>query len=173
VTDVQHQSIPQTAPVEHHRSALVWWLAGGLAVSLLAVIGLGAWVYADHRGSSEQQAAMTAVTAFMDARNAHDPAAVAAATTSDIVFSGIVAGTISEGPYAGTQFTKWFTDQMGPTFHIDAVSPGVMSGTDEIAVPTHITASDAGVDLTGIAVYRVTEVNGTMKVSEIVWLPKS
>ncbi|HEY5136564.1 MAG TPA: nuclear transport factor 2 family protein [Candidatus Nanopelagicales bacterium] len=173
MTDLHDQQTRGTAPVEHRRSALVWWLAGALAVALLAVIGLGAWTYAQHRGSSEQQAAMTAVTAFMDARNAHDPAAVAAATTSTIVFSGMVGGTITEGPYAGTQFTKSFTEQMGRTFHIEAVSPGVVSGTDEIAVPTHITAGDGGVDLTGIAVYRVTDVNGITKVSEIVWIPKS
>jgi len=73
VTDTQHRQITETAPVEHGRSVLVWWLAGGLAVALLAVIGLGAWVYIDHHEAATTPSAVAGlaspeVTAMLAAR---------------------------------------------------------------------------------------------------------
>jgi len=174
VTGLQHEIVSETAPVDRNRSAPVRWLAGGLVVALIALVGLGTWAYLDHRGSSEERAAMAAVTAFMDAKNTHDPAAIAAATTADVVDTGIVNGRINEGPYQGTYYTDWFTTELGPTFHMVSVGAATMSGVDEIAVPTRVTIPGAGnYDKTGVAVYRVREVNGTLKVAEIVWLPWS
>lgn len=143
-------------------------------MALVALMGLGVWAFLDHRGTAKEQAAMTAVTAFMDAKNTGDPAAVAAATTPDVVFSGLVNGAVNEGPMTGTDYTDNFTRLLGPTFHMVAVGPATMSGGDVVAVPTHVTIPGFGnYDKTGIAVYRVRDVNGTLKLSEIVWPPWS
>ena len=49
MTDLQHEIGPDHASMEHHpHSTLTWWLAGGLLLALLAVVGLGVWVYSDH-----------------------------------------------------------------------------------------------------------------------------
>lgn len=142
-----------------------------LVVALVAIVGLGLWVLLDHRQSSAEQSAMAAVTAFMDAKNQHDPAAVAAATTDDVTMSGLATtGLVDEGPFRGTEFTTAFTNTMGPTFHMEAIGPGAMVGTDLIAVPTRVQVTSGGYDRDGIAVYRVQDVDGTMKVSRIAWL---
>lgn len=111
VTDLQHDVIRKTAPVEHHRSVLVWWLAGGLIVSLLAVIGLGVWVYVEihHQTSQASPTQPSAeVVALLDQRiaamNAGDGAAAAALYAEDAVLDEI------EGvPYPTATATYTFT----------------------------------------------------------------
>lgn len=180
MVDIRHSAPPASGaaavdtPAGHARSPLVGWLAGALVVAVLAVAGLGLWVFLDHRSSADQQAAMTAVTAFMAAKNASDPDAVQAATTSDVVETGLVDGALVEGPMSGTAFTRRFTLTLGPGFHMTKVGPATMAGDDVIAVPTRVTLPKMdGYDKTGIAVYRVEDVDGTAKIAEIVWLPWS
>jgi len=96
MTDLQHEVVPETPPLEHHRSALVWWLAGGLAVALLAVVGLGAWVYADHHRTTPEPSPTepsAEVVALLDQRiaamNRGDGAAAAALYAKDAVLDEI------------------------------------------------------------------------------------
>lgn len=178
MVDIQHSAQPaqraDTTTQAHERSSLVWWLAGALVVAVLALAGLGLWAYLDHKSSADQQAAMTAVTAFMAAKNASDPDAVQAATTSDVIDTGLVNGAINEGPMSGTAFTRRFTRTLGPGFHMTRVGPATMAGDHVIAVPTRVTLPKMdNYDKTGIAVYRVEDVNGTPKIAEVIWLPWS
>jgi hypothetical protein len=49
VTDLHDEVIEDAVRAQPDPKTVIWRLAGGLAVALLAVIGLGAWVYDDHQ----------------------------------------------------------------------------------------------------------------------------
>ena len=170
-TDVQHEIAPETAPVVHHRSTLNWWLAGGLVVALLAVIGLGAWVYNDHHQTTTgltttQAAAVAAVDASLAAQNANDCTALANSLTSDATWMAVGGGAIGVGPIVGRQaYVDMIKSEGGATF-TKLADPVVASDT-VVAVPMNVSISGAGV-----CVFTVRNDGGTVKVSEMVWIPE-
>jgi hypothetical protein len=176
VTDLQHETLPETVPAEHHRSALVWWLAGGLAVALLAVIGLGAWVYYDHNQTtttgltSTQAAAVAAVDAHMAAMNANDPAAIANTATSDVVWTTVFGGKVMDGPYVGKDYLALMASA-APTFSIQKLGDPAVGGDSVVAVPTYFSANKLGASGTGVTVFTVRAEGGQLKVAEITVYP--
>ena len=84
MTDRQHETVPDTVSVEHDPTPLTRWLAGVLAVAMLALVGLGGWFVHDHDRAATADAvpglASPAVTAMLAAR----VAAVNGGTAADI-----------------------------------------------------------------------------------------
>lgn len=170
MTDLQHEPVVQPEPTGP-TSRTTWWLAAALALAVAALVALGTWVYLDHRASADEQAAWSAVTAFYDANNAHDAAAMKAAVTDGFVWSGILGGNVADGPDDIDAYIDRVTKTVGPNFHIETTGPAVMQGPGEIAVPSRITAPDLAMDSTGITVMRLARADGQLKVSEVYWLP--
>jgi len=171
VTDLRHAMVPETAPVEHHRSTLNWWLAGGLVVALLAVIGLGGWVYYDHHQTTTgltatQAAAVAAVNANVAAHNADDYAAMANSMTSDFSWTAVGGGAITAGPINGRQAYLDMIKSYGGA-HMTTLADPVVASDTVVAVP--MTVSIGG---TGVLVVTVRNDGGTVKVSEMVWVPE-
>jgi ketosteroid isomerase-like protein len=172
VTDLQHEIVPETAPAVHHRSKLNWWLAGGLVVALLAVIGLGAWVYHDHNQTpttptltSTQAAGVAVVKANIAALNAADYTALANTMTSDVVWMTVGGGKVLAGPRTGSQAYVAFV-KSNPTQFTTLGDP-IVAGDSMVAVPVSVAGGG-----TGMWVCTVRNVDGSMKVSEMLWVPE-
>ena len=164
-------------PPPHRWTSLEKWLVGALAVALLAVGALGGWVYADHRQgesvlglTSVQTAAVDAVTLHLAALNTNDAAALRETMTSDVVWSAPGDGGIGVGPYRGEDYVT-FTQQFAPSFQITALGDPVVGGDTTVAVPVSI-SGPLGATGTGLNVYHVRAEGGTVKVSEILWIPQ-
>jgi ketosteroid isomerase-like protein len=174
VTDLQHDVVPETAPVEHHRSALVWWLAGGLAVALLAVIGLGAWVYTDHHQTTSQQNAVAAVTAFTDAINAHDVTAVTAAQTADATWVSIAGGQVVDGPYLSDALVTQEKDWMSSGLNLATLGTPLVSNDTQVVVATHATfSSEPAAGGGGSITYTLRDDGSGLKVASVTFVMNS
>lgn len=174
MTDLQHDMVPETAPVEHHRSALVWWLAGGLAVALLAVIGLGAWVYTDHHQTTSQQNAVAAVTAFTDAINAHDITAVTAAQTADAAWVSIAGGQVVDGPYLSDALVTQERDWMSSGLDLATLGTPLVSNDTQVVVATHATfSSEPGAGGGGSITYTLRDDGSGLKVASATFVVNS
>ena len=174
MTDIQHRQIPDTAPVEHRRSALVWWLAGGLAVALLAVIGLGAWVYNDHHQTASQQNAVAAVTAYINAVNANDMTAVKAAQTSGNSWMSLANGSIVDGPYTAAALVTQETDWLSSGLNLATVGTPLVSSDSQVVVQTHATfRTDPSAGGTGAITYTLRDEGSGLKVSDVVFVVTS
>ena len=173
MTDLQHHVVPEAAPVEHHRSALVWWLAGGLALALLAVIGLGAWVYTDHHQSTAQRDAVAAVTAYTDAVNAHDMAAVKAAQTIDATWVSVAGGAVVDGPYAGQALVDQETSWISEGLTLETLGTPLVSSDQQVVVPTHATFSDPTAGGGGAVTYTLEDQGHGLKVVSAVFVVDS
>jgi ketosteroid isomerase-like protein len=168
VTDLQHEFVPETAPVEHHRSTLNRWLAGGLVVALLAAIGLGAWVFYDHNHTdltSTQTAAVAVVNANLAAHNADDWTALTNTMTSDAVWMAVAAGKITDGPLGVEEYVGMIKSMGG--VHFTTLGEPTVAGDTVVAVPVSLSAGATG---TGMAVFTVRNDGGQVKVSEMVYL---
>ncbi len=164
-------------PPVHRWSTLEKWLGGALAVALLAVGALGGWVYADHRQgesasglTSAQAAAVHAVELHLAALNTNDATALRETMTSDAVWSAPGEGAIGVGPYRGDDYVT-FMQQLAPSFQITTLGDPVVAGDTAVAVPVSI-SGPLGVTGTGLSVYHVRAEAGTVKVSEILWIPQ-
>lgn len=144
------------------------WLAGGLVVALLAVIGLGAWIFYDrnHSGlTTAQTAAVAAVNANLAAHNADDWAGIANTMTPDVVWTAVAAGKITDGPLVGQAYVG-LVQSMGGV-HFTTLGDPVVAGDTVVAVPVSLSGGAAG---TGMAVFTVRDDGGQVKVAEMVYL---
>jgi len=174
VTDLQHRQSPDTVPVEHRRSALVWWLTGGLAVALLAVIGLGAWVYSDHHQTVNQQNAVAAVTAYINAVNANDMTAVKAAQTSDSSWLSVANGAVVDGPYQAEALVTQETDWLSSGLNLATIGTPLVSSDSQVVVQTHATfTTDPSMGGSGAATYTLRDEGSGLKVSNVVFVVTS
>jgi hypothetical protein len=161
----------------HRWSRLEKWLVGALAVALLAVGVLGGVVYADHRQSdpvpgltAAQVAAVAAVKLHLAALNTNDPVALRETMTADAVWSAPGDGALGAGPYRGEDYVT-FMQQLAPSFEITTLGDPVVAGDTVVAVPASI-SGPLGVSGTGLSVFQVRAEGGTVKVSEILWIPQ-
>jgi len=174
VTDIQHQQIPETAPVEHRRTALVWLLAGGLAVALLAVIGLGAWVYNDHHQTASQQNAVAAVTAYINAVNGNDMTAVKAAQTPDNSWMTVVNGAVFDGPYQAEALVTQEADWLSSGLNLATIGTPLVFSDTQVVVQTHATFStDPTRGGSGAVTYTLRNAGSGLKVSSAVFVVTS
>lgn len=166
--------VVSSSPVERHRSALTWWLIGGLALALVVVAGLGSWLYTDHHQTESERAAMTAVTAYLDAANANDRPALNAATTDDVVWTAFGLGAVGSGPYVGQAYLDFQTGW--GSFTLEPTGDPLISGDQQVAQVLTLNLVDASglirvTDQVGVTVFRLADEGGRLKVSEIIWMP--
>ena len=174
MTDIQHRQIPDTAAVEHRRSALVWWLAGGLAVALLAVIGLGAWVYSDHHQTASQENAVAAVTAYIDALNGNDMTAVKAAQTSDNSWMTVANGSVVDGPYKAEALVTQESDWLSEGLNLATVGDPLVSSDSQVVVQTNATfRTDSSAGGSGAITYTLRDDGSGLRVSNVVFVATS
>jgi len=140
-------------------------------VALLAVIGLGAWVYYDHRQTTtglttSQSAAVAAVNASLAAQNANDYPALAKYLTDDVSWMEVGGGRIDIGPVVGRQAYVDMIKVDGGANFTELADPVVASDT---VVAISLNVSIGG---TGVCVFTVRNDAGTVTVSEMVWVPE-
>jgi hypothetical protein len=168
--DLRYDVIEDSVPPGPDPKRVISWLAGGLVVALVAVVGLGAWVYSDHRQTTpglttSQVAAVAAVNASLAAQNANDYAALAKYLTKDVSWIGVGGGVIGDGPVVGRQAYVDMIKSAGGVKFTKLADPVVASDT-VVAVPLIVSVGGLGV-----CVFTVRNDGGTVKVSEMVWIP--
>lgn len=170
MSDLQHKQVPETAPGVNHTPALVAWLAAGLAVALIAVIGLGVWVYSDHHQNAAQQNAVAAVTAYVDAVNGNDMTAVLAAQTSDSSWMSVAEGSVVDGPYKADALASQERDWLSSGLNLATVGTPLVAGDDQVVVQTHATfTQEPSAGGSGAITYTLRDDGSGLKVSSVVF----
>lgn len=168
-----HDERPSHAVVTDHTHARTW-LTASLVVAVLAAIGLGAWVYTDHYGiPGAQHSAVAAVTAQIEATNAHDVAAIQAvsATSPSWVYS--LHGVPTSDPYVGADYFSQMQEQYTHGVHITTTGPTVaLPDGSMVSVGAEVTF-DGAEPSAGVLVFCLQDIDGAMKISHTVWMPNS
>lgn len=170
MTELQH-STETPLVVERGRSSLVGWLIGALVVAVVAAVGLGALVYADHQQTPAQRDAVVAVQTYVDAMNAHDATAVAAASTSDCTWISIGGGVVVDGPYTGDALTAAVKDWVDAGIDLETIGTPAVSGDTQVVVQTHATfSSEPTAGGSGAITYTVRDDGDGLKVASAVFV---
>lgn len=152
------------------------WLVGALVVAVLVIAGLGGRLSLEHHASSEDQAATTTVTAWLDAFNAHDPAVLWGLSSRAWTWESAGGPNGQSGPYTGTDLlgvisSDWKVD---PGSGIRRQGELVVMGDTQVAAPVQVShlsgvtgASPLG---TGVLLFNLTTEDGELKVAEVMWL---
>jgi hypothetical protein len=179
VTDLQDEVIEDSVRPKAKPQTVIRWLAGGLAIALLAVIGLAAWVYSDHhqtaaRLAGTQAAAVASVEAYIKVMNSIPTGFVPMVRrgTLDFRFTEIRPGGSVHDPMTEPAFLLLLRgDGMSPPSSVHEVGQPVVTGEAVISVPLQITSTDPLLAGTGTAVFVVRDEAGQLKVWQIVWIP--
>jgi hypothetical protein len=113
---------------------LTWLLAGALTVALVAVAGLGAWLYVDHRDTrtAAEKARTSAAMAWVNAMNAHDLAALHRSMTTTGRVTFLYADSVGDGPLTGTTLDAFAGTMFDDDIRLTVTTrPVVGSGTAE------------------------------------------
>jgi ketosteroid isomerase-like protein len=146
----------------------------GLAVALLVVIGLGAWVYSDHRQTVSQQKAVAVVTAYVNAVNANDMTAVKAAQTSDNSWMSVANGSVVDGPYKAEAQVTHEIDWLSSGLNLATVGTPLVSSDIQVVVQAHATfRSDPSAGGSGAITYTLRNAGSGLKVSSAVFVVTS
>jgi hypothetical protein len=175
-TNVLEQERPPTFEVLGHepprrRSVL----AGALVAALVAIAGLGGWLYTDHHRSVEQQAATTTVTAWLDAFSAHDAATVWRLSSRAWTWESAGGVNGQGGPYTGTELlsvisSDWTVD---PGSGIQPLGEPVVMADTQVAVPVRVSHLSGVADrnlIDGVLLFNLTTEDHGLKVAETIWL---
>ncbi|MGZ4594289.1 MAG: Rv0361 family membrane protein [Actinomycetes bacterium] len=153
-----------------------------LALAVLVVVGLAGFLYVEHHQTDEERAAQAAVTAYVDAMNNHDLSALQRATTEGGTWEAVGKGAIVTGPYAGQAYWRWVQSLFAQGFHLEVMSPAIVSGGTEVALSTRLRLAGTftGIvlphpreylDEVGVTEFHLVREGGQLKVAEVVWMP--
>jgi hypothetical protein len=148
------------------------WLVGALVIALLVIAGLGGWLYTDHHRSSAELAAATAVTAWLDANNAHDAARLWSLSSRSWTWQSTGGVTGRDGPYTGAELLglvsrDWKDD---PDSVIQRLGEPVVMGDTQVAVPVRVVYPAESIRWNGVILFNLTTEDGELKVAEVIWL---
>jgi hypothetical protein len=144
-----------------------WGLGVALVAALLGLAGLGGWLYVDHHQTSSQQAAAAVTSAWLNAMNARDVAALEQTTTGDWTWQS--SGPHGQlGPFTGQQLESLIQADFDVRFRIDPLDHPVVSNRTQVAVAARVTGST---DSSGVLLFNLKEDQGELKIVQVIWLP--
>lgn len=174
---LQSETVETVSTTTKRRTGITL-LVVSLVVAVVAALGFGAWVYVDHHGMpGVQQQAITAVTAQIDASNAHDIDGVLAVSTDPTSWTGLSYAVTTDGPYVGDAFIQEMSDQYAAGLNIDLSGPMVaLTDGSMVSVAAQVTFTEGSPytgPYDGVLVFYLTESDGSMLVSHVAWMGQS
>lgn len=144
-----------------------WGLVLALVAAMLGLAGLGGWLYLDHHQTPSEQAAAAVATAWLDAMNAGDLAALEQTTTGSWTWQS--SGPHGQlGPFTGQQLESLIQADFNVRFRIEALDRPAVSDDTQVAVAALVTGST---DSRGVLLFNLKESHGELKIAQVIWLP--